>query len=345
MANLTFLHGGDIYGVKGKGIIDFSANINPVGLPSQVKGDISRNFEAVLHYPDPQARGVRRKIAGYWKIDEQNILLGNGSAELIYLAISAYRPRTMLIPIPAFSEYERAARNIKSKMQFLKLGRGFELDLPQSNNADMVFICNPNNPTGNLIVEDRRMPGGLADKLVVVDEAFMDFLPNQNEHTFVRRATRSRKIIVLRTLTKFFALPGLRIGYCVAHKEAIAKLKQYQHPWSTNCLAQLAAELVLGDKEYINRTYRLIAKERRFLINQLATIKGLRPYPSVANFILIKIEKEGITSKALKELLITRGVLIRDCSNFRGLDNRYIRVAVRSRKENLRLLAALRKSI
>ena len=343
MVNLAFFHGGNIDEVKRKfkkEVVDFSANINPLGLPAALKKTLYANFDRILHYPDPRARDITKRIAKYWRISGENILLGNGSAELIYLIMSIYRPKTTLIPVPTFSEYERAAKGVNSKIHFLKLKEkeSFSLNLDHFNKADISFICNPNNPTGNLLLEKSDIIEKLTNKLLVIDEAFMDFLPNQKEHTLIWRAVKNRKIIVLRTFTKFFSLPGLRIGYIVAHKEVINKLKQHQVPWSINSLAQIAAEEVLNNKEYISKTYKVIEKERNFLWGELAKIEVLKLYPTTANFLLIKIEKQGITSKSLRELLIKKGILIRDCSNFRNLNNKYIRIAVRSREENLKLL-------
>ncbi len=348
MADLDFLHGGNIYELKGKDrkkIIDFSANINPLGLPAGLKEAIYKNFDRILHYPDYKATDITKKIAKCWGIDEENVLLGNGSVELIYLIISFLRPKTAFVPVPTFSEYERAARGIKSRIEFLKLKEkeGFKLDLSSIGKTDILFLCNPNNPTGNLIAEDGKRIEALSNKLVVVDEAFMDFLPEQKNYTLIWKAVKSKKLIVLRTLTKFFALPGLRVGYLIAHKKIIDKLRQYQAPWGTNSLAQLAAGLILNDKVYIKKTRKLIGKERKYLSKQLAAIVGLKPYPSVANFLLLKIERPGLSSKSLQRLLLEKGILIRDCANFRNLNDKYIRVAVRSHKENLQLLAALKE--
>ena len=346
MANVVFSHGGDIYEAKRKfkgEVIDFSANINPLGLPLALKKTLYTNFDRILHYPDSTARNITKRIAKYWQINNENVLVGNGSVGLIYLIMSTYRPKTTLIPVPTFSEYERAAKSVNSKIHFLKLKEkeGFRLNISQLGNADISFFCNPNNPSGNLILPSLRekrsnsIPGK-----IIIDEAFMDFLPNQKDHTLIWRAVKNRKIIVLRALTKFFALPGLRIGYIIGHKEVINKLRRCQPPWSANSLAQLAAELILDDKGYVKKTYKLINKEREFLFEQLTGIKGVKPYLSVANFLLMKIEKPGVTSEFLKEALIKKGILIRDCGNFRGLNNKYIRVAVRSREENLKLLKA-----
>ncbi len=350
MGYLDFEHGGNIYGIKKKApgrIIDFSANINPLGLPPEVKRAVCENFNRILHYPDPEAKGITGKISKSWKIKEENILVGNGSIELIYLITSCFKPKTTLIPAPTFSEYERAARTVKSKVKLSRFKErdGFSLNISHISSSDMLFFCNPNNPTGNLILKTGRISNKFPAKLVVIDEAFMDFLPNQQDYTLIPQAIKSKKIIVLRTLTKFFALPGLRIGYLVAHRNIVNKLKQRQVPWSVNSFAQLAAELVLTDKEYIKKTRQLVGKERAFLFTEIAGIKKLNPYPSEANFLLVKVNNAKLTSSLLMRRLIRRGILIRDCANFRGLSNKFIRVAVRSRNENLKLIKALREAV
>ena len=350
MANLAFSHGGNIYEVKRKfkkEVVDFSANINPLGLPLALRRSLSEGFDKIQHYPDPRARDITKAIAKYWGISAENILLGNGSVELIYLIMFSYRPKTTLIPVPTFSEYERAAKIVNSKIKYVKLREkeDFKINLSGLGKSDLLFLCNPNNPTGNLIFKNNKVIDKLSTKLTIIDETFMDFLPNQGDYTLIWKAARKKKIAVLRTFTKFFSLPGLRIGYIVAHREVINKLKQHQVPWSINSLAQIAAEKILNNKEYISKTYKLIEKERDFLFKGLVKIKGLKPYSSVANFLLIKIEKADVTSKFLREALISKGILLRDCSNFRNLDNKYIRVAVRTRKENLKLLIALKKVI
>ncbi|MFH1797802.1 MAG: threonine-phosphate decarboxylase CobD [Candidatus Omnitrophota bacterium] len=347
-SNLNFLHGGNIHKAERDGrkkVLDFSANINPLGIPSVVKEKVYKNFDKVLHYPDPEAEDVTGKIAEYLGIEKKNILIGNGSVEFIYLLMNVYRPRTVLIPVPVFSEYERAARNAGSKVYFLRLKEkhNFKMSPVRPREADIIFAANPNNPTGNFIAENFKEIEKAAGRLIIVDEAFMDFVEKQKKYSLVQKAVKNKKIIVLRTLTKFFAMPGLRIGYVVAHENIIRKLKAYQTPWSVNSLAQLAAEKVLDDRDYIRKTHELIQKERTFLYGALGKIAGIKTYPSVVNFILIKIERKDITSKVLRECLMKKGILIRDCGNFRGLSDKYIRVAIRSRKENLKLISALRK--
>ncbi len=347
MGNLSFRHGGNIYECERKykrKVIDFSANINPLGLPRQVRQTIADNLAKTLHYPDVRA-GITAKIADFWGVDEKNVLLGNGSAQLIYLIVSAFRPASALIPVPTFSEYERAARNAGSRIIFLKLREkeDFKLKTCGLDKADIFFLCNPNNPTGNLLLPQRSQLKQITGSgLLVADEAFMDFLPDQRDYTLVAQAVQSRKIIVLRTFTKFFALPGLRIGYLIAHHQVVDKLKQHQPPWSINVLAQSAAEAILGQRDYSERTYRVIARERRFLFEQLKRIPGLSPYPSVTNFLLVRLAGPDMSAEYLQAMLVKRGILIRDCGNFRNLDKRYFRIAVRSRQENLKLIKELR---
>lgn len=344
MVDIDLLHGGNIYEIKRrykKDVIDFSANINPLGLTEDIKREFIRCYELIFHYPD--AKDLIRQIAGYWGIDEENILIGNGSIELIYLIAHAFKPEKALIPVPTFSEYERAVKSVGSKIRFLKLKEtdSFTLNMTNLDRADISFISNPNNPTGNMLIKDRRF--GLKSSLIIIDEAFMDFLPDEGRHTFIPEAVNDKRFIVLRSFTKFFALPGLRIGYLVANKGLIRRLKQIQPPWSVNSIAQSLARILLNDKDYIERSRCFIAKEREFLFKELSKIKGLRPYQSVANFLLVKIFDDKISSSILTDELIQRGILIRDCSNFRGLNGRYFRVAVRTHNENIKFINALRE--
>ncbi|MDP2928023.1 MAG: threonine-phosphate decarboxylase CobD [Candidatus Omnitrophota bacterium] len=349
MENL-YQHGGNIYEIKQRRktpVLDFSANINPLGIPPRIKKLLNKQLKDLVHYPDPRAFRLVAALARYWKIKEENVLVGNGSTELIYLILNAFRPDKVILPVPSFTEYERAARISGSQVRFIHMleGEGFCLNLDHINNCDMLFMCNPNNPTGNLIVKTRADIENIPAKRIVIDEAFMDYVHNEQAHTFIAQATRSKKFIVLRTLTKFFALPGLRVGYVIAHEDNIKVFKRYQMPWSVNVLAQAAAEHVLNEDTFIQRSKQLIERERVFLYESLGRIKGLKPYPSVTNFLLIKIEDEWITSTCLKKRLLKKGILIRDCVNFRGLDRQFIRVAVRSHKENIRLMRALEECV
>ncbi|MEW6417349.1 MAG: threonine-phosphate decarboxylase CobD [Nitrospirota bacterium] len=345
MVDIDFLHGGNIYEIKRrykKEVIDFSANINPLGLTEDIRREFIKCYKLILHYPDPEAEDLIRQIAGHWGIDEENILIGNGSTEFIYLIAHTFKPKRALIPAPTFSEYERASSIIGCKIIFSKLAEDDSFRLKTVDpNFDISFICNPNNPTGNMLIKDRRFD--LRSSLIVIDEAFMDFLPDEKRHTFIPEAVKDKRFIVLRSFTKFFALPGLRIGYLIAHKDLIKRLKQLQPPWTVNSIAQYLAKILLNDKDYIEKSRKLINEGREFLFNELATPKGLKLYPSVANFLLVKVIDSRLDSSILTGRLIQKGILIRNCSNFRGLNSRYFRVAVRSHKEKIKLISALRE--
>lgn len=340
MVNLRLGHGGNYnYGTD---VIDFSSNINPIKPPWRLKKEIIRNWEKITSYPDPEAKDLRMKLARYWKIKIDNILIGNGAVELIYLVCLALKPEKVLIFIPTFSEYERASKIIKSKIKFKSLNKNnFELTPSNKLKPDLTFICNPNNPTGNLLLKNRNL--NFKSKFFVIDEAFMDFLPQQKRLTFIPKAVESKRIIVIRSFTKFFSIPGLRLGYLIAHKDVISLLKKYQVPWNVNSFAQIAAKILLNERDYILKTKKVIEKERNFLWNEINKIKNLECFPSVTNFLLIKIKDKYFTAKLLKKLLLDKKVLIRDCSNFRGLNSKFVRIAVRSHKENLKLITALKE--
>lgn len=346
MAHIDFSHGGNIHEFKGRKIIDFSASINPLGLPQNLKNSLRGNIDGVLHYPENDGANLAGMIAARMDIRKENILIGNGSAELIYLITYAFKPESVLIPSPTFSEYERAATAYGSKIKFLKLNpqKGF-MPVQESVGADILFICRPNNPTGNMIFEDFERIEQSAGKIAVIDEAFMDFLPEDKNISLLKRAAESEKLIVLRTFTKFFAIPGLRIGYAAGRDDNIAKLRKHCPPWNVNSLAIIAAGAALENTGYAKKTREFIKKERAFLFNEISEINNLTPHPSLANFILIELDSAGFTSSTLQEKLISEGILVRDCKNFRGLSNSYIRVAVRTRRENKSLIKALRKAM
>ncbi len=340
-----FSHGGNAAEIEqetGRKIIDFSANINPLGLPTAVKNVLCHAAEITLRYPDPKNKELKEKISRFWGVPSDSILLGNGSAELIYLICLAFRPGRVFIPAPTFSEYERASLVAGSKVSFVNLDeeKGFTLKntIPSKG---ALFICNPNNPTGNLVLKKKETVGFKG--LIIVDEAFMDFLPDEKKFTLIYEAVENPRLIVLRTFTKIFALPGLRIGYLVANRKTVDFLKQYMVPWNINTLAQSAASAALNQKEYLQKTRVLVKTEREFLMQAISEIESLKPFRSTANFILIKIMKEEINSASLRTALIKQGLLIRNCDNFHNLNNRFIRVAVRNHSENLKLIAGFKK--
>lgn len=348
------IHGGNIYGfaeeigIDEKKIIDFSASINPLGIPKIIRNEIGSYSRYLANYPDPDAKKLRHKIAGYYGIKPDTILCGNGSTELIYLIPRVLKPKKVLIPVPTFSEYERACRTsngLRVTSYELKKENDFGLDPDKfisamkrfSSDSKLIFLCNPNNPTGRLLIKEEVIKIADAAKrlkcYLIVDEAFIDFCP---EDSVIGEVKNNPYLIVLRSMTKFYALSGLRIGYGVFPEHLSRVMKGYKEPWTVNSLAQKAGLIALGDTGYRDKTIRLIKKEKQFLENNFKKI-GIKFYPSEANFYLLKVNNaDGIYRRLSK-----KDILVRDCSNFKGLDNSYVRIAVKSRADNLLLIREL----
>lgn len=353
-------HGGNIYRfaeelkIQERKVIDFSASINPLGVSKKIKAEIRKHLKYLHNYPDTDTKRLRKRLAQYHGIDPEMILCGNGSTELIYLITRAVRPKSVLIPAPTFSEYERAIligqepatteqRGAQINYLSLKEEDGFVIrpdefiQAIQDKDCDMAFLCNPNNPTGRLLKEDvvLRIAEAVKDLkcILIVDEAFIDFCPDDS---VIKEVERNPYLFVLRSMTKFYVLTGLRIGYGVFPQHLTDRLKEYKEPWTVNNLAQRAGVAVLKDKVYRNETFRLIKEEKRFLEKGFKEL-GIEFFHSDANFYLFKISN---ASEIYKQLM-KKGILVRLCSNFRGLDSRYIRVAVKSHKENTILLKEL----
>ncbi|NOZ70243.1 MAG: threonine-phosphate decarboxylase [Deferribacteres bacterium] len=340
------MHGGNIYrvaeetGIPEQNLIDFSASINPLGVPGKVKDAIREALDSLVNYPDPDTTLLRHEIARHYGVDSEGILCGNGSTELIYLIPRALKPRKVMVPAPSFSEYERAvaACGLRVAGYALQVERGFAVDpagfIEAMQGCDMAFLCNPNNPTGHLLgrPEVLRIAGAAREMkcLLVVDEAFIDFCPGAS---VIRDVRENPYLAVLRSMTKFYALAGLRIGYGVFHAEMMPRVREYKEPWTVNSLAQKAAVAALDDSAYAHETMRLMEKEKRFLENGFREA-GMEFFPSAANYYLLRTDNaSGMVSE-----LRRKGVLLRDCSNFKGLDGSYMRVAVKSHRDNEMLI-------
>ncbi len=349
-------HGGNIlaaarkYGRDPDAFLDFSTNTNPLGPPPGVEEVYFRSFPLVGRYPDPEeTRRLKAQYASFFGVSPENIVFANGATELIYLVFQAVRPRRVLIPGPTFREYDRAARAFGARRVHLRLSplRGFvpgrEALRRAAAGVDLAFICNPNNPTGNLVprevVEDLAAACRRTGAFLVSDESFLPFHPAWRELSLIPEACRRRNVLVLVSLTKIFAIPGLRLGCGLAHPETAALLEELQPPWSVNSIARAVARELLRDPGYLEATWRLVAAERAYLEEGLRRLPGAAPFPSAANFLLVRLT--GKTAAEVEEGLGKRGILIRNCSNFAFLDARYIRVAVRRRPENEFLLAEL----
>jgi threonine-phosphate decarboxylase len=340
-------HGGNIYiaakelGISENEIIDFSASINPLGISDKVKKVIAKEIVNLVNYPDPDAKMLRQCMSAHLSIKSDSIICGNGSTELIYLVPRALKPEKVLIASPTFSEYERAVVRTQTKQLMLEKKNNFMIKAKEFIEAmqgcDMAFLCNPNNPTGNRLRKTEVLEIAEAAKerkcFLVVDEAFIDFA---SDDSVVREVQNNPYLIVLRSLTKFYAMAGLRVGYGVFNEEVIESIKEFKEPWTVNNLAQHSAVAAIGDTQYIKATIDLMRHQKKYLENSFKNI-GITFIASEANFYLIKLNQAQDVCNKLKE----KGILVRNCSNFNGLDRSYIRVAVKSGRENQRLIQEL----
>ena len=348
-------HGGDLtlarqrYGSGPR--LDFSANINPLGPPPAVLRGLPGMLEGIVHYPDPFAGQLKQLLADWLGIGPQNLLLGNGSTELIYLLPRVCRVSRVALPAPSFSEYEYAARLASATCLYLELKpptydwnlAALKKLLPR---VEMILLCNPNNPTGTLFRAEElaEILAVLPPRItLVMDEAFIDFVTEKAELTLVQYAINDPRVLVLGSLTKFFALPGLRLGYLVGTPRVVGQLAAHLPPWNLNYLAQAAGCLALQDQEYVQRSRRYMAAARSRFYQALQTVSGITALPPTANFIFARLADQGLSAAQLAERLGRRGFLIRDCANYRGLDEHCFRLAVRREAENTALVEALRE--
>lgn len=350
-------HGGNIYQIIGQcklgRVTDFSANINPLGLPAGVREALNNHWDALLHYPDPDCVELKIELAKRHAITPDQILIGNGSIELIYLIPQVIKPKQSLILSPSFSELERACLISGSRIMRIGLREkdnfclNVEDIIANLKAVQLLSIVNPNNPTGILLSPEElsRLVEACQEYGVwlVVDEAFLDFVPQADKHSLINKAAVSERLIVLRSMTKFYALAGLRLGYTVANSAIISKLAELKPPWSVNQLAQRAGITALKDTDYPHKTRQLVKQQREFLLGELSGERQFKPYPTAANYLLVKLIDSYLTSGQLRDVLIDKGYLIRDCANFNGLDNSFIRLAVRKPEENRGLIEAIRE--
>jgi threonine-phosphate decarboxylase len=350
-------HGGNVFAVArslGKApeqILDFSASINPLGMVPAVPAALAESVDRLLHYPDKHAAELKDALADYHDVHPNEITVANGSTELIHLLPRVVQGKRGLIVAPAFAEYAIALKRSGWEVDYFTLqsGEGFKLSLTalrekMTKGYDLLFICNPGNPTGSLLSQ-----GDIArvielcqrsNTFLALDEAFIDFCETESAKHFIRRTPRS---VLLRSMTKFFAIPGLRLGYAIGAPETIAAIAAVQDPWSVNTAAQVAGIASLGDQEYCRRTREYVQSERARLAGAIGSFPFFRVFPAQANYLLVQIPVPKVGE--LQSRLVEKGILIRDCSNFQGLDGRFFRIAVRREEENDRLLDELRALI
>jgi threonine-phosphate decarboxylase len=356
-------HGGDVYAASRElhrpieRLIDFSASINPLGPSPAVWRALTRSRSSLRHYPDPECWALRQTLASRWRRPPDQIVIGNGSSELIHALPQALELRHLLIIGPTFSEYATAMTRSGGQTTMVLADREMDYAPPldralrvlrasgrnrQGRRAiDAVVLCNPNSPTGQACDADAVMDMARAAERhrvwLIVDETFAEYC---EERSILPRAPVLARVIVLRSLTKFYGLPSLRVGYAVAEADVVQRLRRQQPPWSVNAMAQAAAVTAMNDGRHAQRSLAFMTKERTRFAAELAKLPGCVVFPSHANFILMELPV-GWPAKNVTTLLRREGLLIRDCSTVPGLHSRCVRVAVRTRRENHRLVKML----
>lgn len=352
-------HGSDLekieaaYGIKKEDITSFSANVNPLGISHKLREGLMEHIDAITSYPDREYTSLRKCIAEYTGTDYRNILVGNGSTELISLVIQLKHPKKALIVGPTYSEYEHELSLEGGRSHYFRLKESddFKLNIDELTQAldrdiDLLVLCNPNNPTSSQI--DRQSMRIILDTckekgiFVMVDETYVEFSEKADEITSIPLTNYYNNIIILRGISKFFAAPGLRLGYAICgNHQLLQDIDSKKNPWTINSLAAVAGEIMFQDKEYIHDTKELISSERRRICGILDKCPNIKYYPPHGNFILVRILRDDVTSMDLFEAAIRKGLMIRDCSTFPFLDNKYIRFCFMNPADNDALLDVL----
>lgn len=336
------------FGKNENDIIDFSSNVNP-HIISDLGKYVLEGLEKSRSYPDINYTNLRNNISDYIKVDSELIIPGNGATEIIYLLMKSIKRRLAILN-PTFSEYGRGAKlnNLEIIDFHLKEENNFSIDLDEiqknMDKFDSLFVCNPNNPNGkvkdlnellDLMIEN--------DKLLIVDETFMEFVGEEEKYSLINKIEQTPNLFILKAVTKFFGMPGLRLGYGVtSNKQIIKNIYEYKEPWTINSFAENLSNYLFKDKEYINGSKDYYINERKFMLEELRKISRLKVYDTDTNFVLIKLDDDEANSLKL-ELFEKYNILIRDASNFIGLDKSYIRVAIKSHNDNKVLIESLRK--
>ena len=352
-------HGSDLekiertYNIKKEDIIQFSANVNPLGISFALRKTLAEHIDAISTYPDREYTSLRRCIARYANTDPRNIVVGNGSTELISLFIRITHPDKALIVGPTYSEYEREVAMGGGRSHYFSLTEASEFCLDTaalteelSRDVDLLILCNPNNPTSSVIrhAQMREILDYCKRRsiTVLVDETYVEFTEDVEDVTAIPLTEYYNNIVILRGISKFFAAPGLRLGYAVCgSRDLLQKIEQCKNPWTINSLAAIAGEIMFTDDEYIRQTRELISGERRRILAALEASPAFQPYQPHANFVLVKILKENLTSSDVFEAAIRRNLMIRDCSTFPFLNDKYFRFCFMLPEQNDALLRVL----
>lgn len=352
-------HGGniaevaDLLACKTQEMIDFSANINPLGLSPRLKTHMISVLERLTRYPDYRYQEARGFLAQYHGQEINTILLGNGAVGLFYELAAYLKPQTLLTLSPTFMEYEKAFQQVGSKMSYCILEAPryewcYDDIRPYIENlqaGDVVLICNPNNPTGSLVTHKELTKIAIDTDsrglYLIIDEAFIEFLDNESNYSFIPLLKDFPNVIIVRSLTKFYAIPGLRLGYAISnHPNCFEWINQQRAPWTINAIAESVIPVMLTDDDYIQKTRYWLKQEQVFLYEALAAIPCLNPVRPSANYIFFDYQGQ---QDDLRQRLWEKKILIRSCHNYHHLKNNHYRIAIRSHEDNVALIKALKE--
>ncbi len=338
------IHGGDSY--RYENILDFSANINPLGTPQSIIKAVEKNLNSIAQYPDIYCEKLREKIAAAEMVDKEMVICGNGAADLIYRLVFAKKPKKALILAPGFAEYEQALCACGTEIIYYYLNhKDFRLEKTfleaLTEDLDLICICSPNNPTGAVIEPELLYAVSRTCRekhiFMLMDECFNDFLDEPQKYTLLEQAKKEKHIFVLKAFTKMYGMAGIRLGYGICtNQEVLEKMYDIGPPWNVSVLAQAAGIAAIDEKEFTEKTRRYIKEEKEKLYVELENLK-IQYWKTDANYIFLK------DRKGLKELLLKKGILIRDCSNYPGLEAGYYRIAVKTDKDNQKLIEVLKE--
>ncbi|OEH84767.1 hypothetical protein BHU72_08005 [Desulfuribacillus stibiiarsenatis] len=345
------IHGGNVHS-ENSDTIDFSANINPWGPPRGLKDHLMSAYDQIIHYPEPTANNLKNQLSIDLQVAMDSLVVGNGAIELIYLLAQAKRYQTVVVITPTFQEYEYSLRKSSAKIihYFLEEGHKFSLIVKEfitwidtiDGKPDAIYFCNPNNPTGSYVpsVQLKPLLEFTAHNQIdfIVDESFIEFTETCG---LIHYTKKYHNLLLIRSMTKFYSIPGLRLGYMICAPTVASLIESYQPPWSVNVFAQYAGEYVLRDQNFVNNSIFQNRMQRFYLQSVLQSNKLFTIYPSYTNFLLLKTDSHLVGN--LISHLYKHKILIRDCSNFVGLEKGYIRIAVKGEAENQKLLDAVSK--
>lgn len=344
---MKHVHGGDVY--KYKNCLDFSANCNPLGTPERVKQAIIESVERLEDYPEVGCGRLKEAIAQYEQVEKKEVICGNGAAELIYSLCRAKKPKKALLPAPTFAEYEQALSSVDCEIRYFFLEEKEDFRVKESylealtDDLDILFLCNPNNPTGILMERDflEKVLLRCRDKgiFAVVDECFLDFVREPENYTLKAHLKEYKHLFILKAFTKRYAIAGVRLGYGLCADEKILEQMEFMtQPWNVSAMAQAAGLAALKETDYVEAGRKLVFEEAEYMKREMEKL-GLKVFPSQANYIFFK------GPEMLFEQCVEKGILIRDCSNYPGLSKGYFRVAVKRHERNVKLIEVLKEIV